>query len=101
MNDVWTMVNNMIWNLTHRLGVVDILDILIMAAIIYEALILVRRTRSSALLKGLVLLLMIVAISNLLGLTSLNWFLTSILNNGAMVLLILFQPEIRKALEKL
>ena len=32
MNDVWTMVNNMIWNLTHRLGVVDILDLLIMAA---------------------------------------------------------------------
>ena len=101
MNDVWTTVNNMIWNLTHRLGAVDILDILIMAAIIYEALILIRRTRSSALLKGLVLLLAIVAISNLLGLTSLNWFLTSILNNGAMVLLILFQPEIRKALEKL
>ncbi len=101
MNDVWTTVNNMIWNLTHRLGIVDILDILIMAAIIYEVLILVRRTRSSALLKGLVLLLVIVAVSSLLGLTSLNWFLTSILNNGAVVLLILFQPEIRKALEKM
>ena len=46
MNDVWTTVNNMIWNLTHRLGAVDILDILIMAAIIYEALILIRRTRT-------------------------------------------------------
>ena len=101
MNDVWTTVNNMIWNLTHRLGIVDVLDIIIMAAILYELLILVLRTRSSALLKGLVLLLVIVAVSSLLGLTSLNWFLTSILNNGAMVLLILFQPEIRKALERM
>ncbi|MBQ8074226.1 MAG: diadenylate cyclase CdaA [Clostridia bacterium] len=91
----------MIWNLTHRLGIVDVLDIIIMAAILYELLILVRRTRSSALLKGLMLLLVIVAVSSLLGLTSLNWFLTSILNNGAMVLLILFQPEIRKALERM
>ena len=99
--DVWTTIRNMGWNLTHRLGIVDVLDILIMTLILYEVLILVRRTRSSALLKGLVLMLVIVAFSSLLGLTSLNWFLTSILNNGAVVLMILFQPEIRKALEKM
>ena len=101
MNDVWTMVNNMIWNLTHRLGIVDILDIIIMAAILYELLILLRRTRSSALLKGVFLLLVIVMLSSLLGLTSLNWLLTTILNNGAVVLIVLFQPEIRKGLEKM
>lgn len=101
MNDAWTMINNMIWNLTHRLGIVDILDILIMAIIIYELLILVRRTRSSALLKGVFMLLVIVMLSSLLGLTSLNWLLINILNNGAVVLLILFQPEIRKGLEKM
>ncbi len=101
MNDVWTTINNMIWNLTHRLGIVDVLDIIIMAAILYEVLILLRRTRSSALLKGLFMLLVIVMLSSLLGLTSLNWLLTTILNNGAVVLLILFQPEIRKGLEKM
>ena len=101
MNDVLTTLNNMVWNLTHRLGIVDILDILIVAAIIYELLILVRRTRSSALLKGLFLMLLIVIASSLLGLTSLNWLMTSVLNNGAVVLLILFQPEIRKALERM
>ena len=88
MNDVMTTTNNMVWNLTHRLGLVDVLDIVIMAVILYELLILLRRTRSSALLKGAFLLLLIVALSNLLGLTSLNWLLTSIL-------------EIRKGLEKM
>ena len=33
MNDFGTMLNNMGWNLTHRLGIVDIIDIIIMAAI--------------------------------------------------------------------
>lgn len=101
MNDGWPTINNMIWNLTHRLGIVDILDIIIMAVIFYEVLILLRRTRSSALLKGLFLMVMIVMLSSLLGLTSLNWLMTTILNNGAVVLLILFQPEIRKGLEKM
>jgi len=100
-NDFWTTFNNMVWNLTHRLGIVDILDIVIMAIILYELLILLRRTRSSALLKGVFLLLVIVAFSSLLGLTSLNWFLSSLLRNGAVVLIVLFQPEIRKGLEKM
>ena len=100
MNDFWMTARNMSWNLTHRLGFADVVDILIVAAILYEVMILMRRTRSSALLKGVVILLVVVAASSLLGLTSLNWLLTTILRNGVIVLLILFQPEIRKALEK-
>ena len=39
--------------------------------------------------------------SNLLGLTALNWLLMAVLKNGALVLVILFQPELRKALEQM
>lgn len=101
MGDFWTSVRNMGWNLTHRLGVIDIIDILIVAIIIYELLLLTRHTRGSALLKGLFLLLVIVLLSNLLGLKSLNWLLVAVLQNGAIVLVILFQPELRKALERM
>ena len=101
MNDIWSTIRNMGWNLTHRLGIIEILDILIVAVIIYELLLLTRHTRGSALLKGLFLLLVIVAISNILGLTSLNWLLTSVLQYGALVLVILFQPELRKMLERM
>ena len=89
------------WNLTHRLGIVDLIDILIVAAIIYELLLLTRHTRGSALLKGLFLLLVMMLLSSFLGLTSLNWLLMAILQNGALVLVILFQPELRKALERM
>ena len=91
----------MIWNLTHRIRITDMIDILIVAVIIYELLLLTRHTRGSALLKGLFLLLAIVLMSNLFGLVSLNWLLTAILQNGAVVLVILFQPELRKALERM
>ena len=55
MNDFWMTARNMSWNLTHRLGFTDVLDILIVVAILYEVMILMRRTRSSALLKATVL----------------------------------------------
>ena len=99
--DLWSTVRNMIWNLTHRLGIIDIIDILIVAVIIYELLLLTRHTRGSALLKGLFLLLVIMLLSNLVGLKSLNWLMLAILQNGALVLVILFQPEFRKALERM
>ncbi len=99
MGNIWATIRDMLWNLTHRVGFIDIVDILIVAVIIYELLLLTRHTRGSALLKGLFLLFLIVVLSNVLGLTSLNWLLLSVLQNGALVLVILFQPELRKMLE--
>ena len=101
MNNIMETIQNMIWNLTHRIRITDLIDILIVAVIIYELLLLTRHTRGSALLKGLFLLLIIALLSSLLGLVSLNWLLTAILQNGAIVIVILFQPEFRKALERM
>ena len=101
MNDFGITFQNMIWNLTHRLGAIDIIDILVVAVIIYEMLLLTRHTRGGALLKGLFLLLVITLLSNILGFVSLGWLMMAILQNGAIVLVILFQPELRKALEKM
>lgn len=95
------MIQNIVWNVFHRPGLSDVLDILIVAVIIYQLLMLTRQTRGSAVLKGLVLLLLIVGVSDVLGLTALNWLLMSVISNGALVLVILFQPEIRKALEQM
>ena len=95
------MIQNLVWNVLNRPGLSDIIDILVVTVIIYELLMLTRQTRGSAVLKGLLLLLLIVGASNLLGLTALNWLLMAVLKNGALVLVILFQPELRKALEQM
>ena len=55
MTDIMATFRNMIWNLTHRIRIIDVLDILIVAVIVYELLLLTRHTRGSALLKGLFL----------------------------------------------
>lgn len=89
------------WNLTHRLGLTDIADILIVAVIIYSLIMLTRRTRGSAVLKGLILLSITTVMSVLLGMTALSWLMTILINNGALVLIIIFQPELRRALESL
>lgn len=90
-----------VWNVLHRPGLADIADILVVAVIVYKLLMLTRDTRGSAVLKGMVLLLLMVGVSNLVGLTALNWLLMAVVNNGPIVLVILFQPEIRKALEQI
>ena len=101
MQTLWAEIRNLLWNVFNRPTMTDILDILIVAFLIYELLMLTRETRASAVLKGLVMLVLASWVSDLLGLTALNWVLLNVVNNGAVVLVILFQPELRKALEQI
>jgi len=101
LESYWQTIQLAWWNLTHRIGWTDIADILIVAVIIYELILLMRQTRGSAVLKGLLLLLVLAVLSTLLGMTALNWVLQLLIRNGALVLIVLFQPELRKALESL
>lgn len=101
MQTLWTQIRTVLWNVFNRPTITDILDIFIVAFILYELLMLTRDTRASAVLKGLAMLILASWVSDLLGLTALNWVLLNIVNNGALVIVILFQPELRKALEQI
>ena len=101
MQTLWAELRNLLWNVFNRPTIADFLDIFIVAFLLYELLMLTRQTRASAVLKGLVMLVLASWVSELLGLTALNWILLNVVNNGALVLVILFQPEIRKALEQI
>ncbi len=94
-------VQNAVWNMFNRPKFVDFLDILMVAIIVYQIILLLKETRASALIKGIIILLIAWVTSDVLGLTSLNWLLLTVINNGALVLIILFQPELRKILEQL
>jgi len=101
MQTLWTQIRDVLWNVFNRPTLLDALDILIVAVLLYGLLMLARQTRASEVLKGLVILIVASWVSDLLGLTAINWILLNIVNNGAVVIVILFQPEIRKALEQL
>ena len=101
MPSIFAQFEQLIWNVFHRPTVMDILDILIIAVLLYQLLNLVRRTRAVQVLKGVAVIIAISYFSEILGLKTLSWLFRSIINNGAVVILVLFQPEIRKALEQL
>ena len=94
-------VRNLVWTVLHRPNIGDIVDILVVAFLLYKLLMLTRQTRAFAVLKGLGVLILSAWISDFLGLTALNWIIRQVVNNGALVLVVLFQPELRKALEQM
>jgi len=101
LTEFWGQVQTFFWNIIHRPTWVDYIDIAIIAFLIYQLVVLTRQTRAIQVLKGLAVIIVASYLSELMGLTALNWVLRSILNNGVIVLIILFQPELRKALEQL
>ena len=89
-----------VWNLILSLRFWDVLDILVIAYLVYRLLLLVRRTNTSRLLKGVLLILLALWLSS--GrLRALNYLLSHIVDIGILALLILFQPEIRRVLEQM
>ncbi len=78
-----------------------VLDILIVTFLIVKLLKVTKKTRVWQLLKGIVVLLIITGISSICNLTILNYLLTSIMTYGALVLIVIFQPELRRGLEQL
>ena len=77
------------------------LDLVIVLFILIKAVTMLKRTRAWQLFKGLIVIILITLISGALNLTILNFILTSVMSYGAIMLLIVFQPELRRGLEQL
>ncbi len=77
----------------------DIIDILVVTYLVYVSLKFIRDTRTGRLLKGLVLIFLVTQASAFLELSAVNYILTNVLQLGLVALLIVFQPELRRALE--
>lgn len=78
----------------------DIIDIIIVALVIYNGIKLIKETRASTLIKGILLLVAFMYISSVLQLNAVNYLLENTLQIGLIAVLIVFQPELRRALEK-
>ncbi|HOD42339.1 MAG TPA: diadenylate cyclase CdaA [Candidatus Wallbacteria bacterium] len=87
--------------LLSDIRIFDIIDILIVSFIIYEFILLIKGTRAMQILLGLVFVLLPLIISPWIQLNTIIWMLERILPIGFIAILILFQPEFRKTLEKL
>ena len=83
-----------------HIGWMDIIDIIIVSFVIYKAISLVKETRAQTLLKGIIILLVTMQISGLLQLNTINYILRNVMQVGLLALIILFQPELRRILDK-
>ena len=82
------------------IGIFDVIDILIMAFIIYKLIMLVRRTSSGAVAKGVLVFLVALWVSSF-GLNTVNFLLGKLVEWGGVALVVIFQPEIRRFLEQM
>ncbi|MGN9018831.1 diadenylate cyclase CdaA [Lachnospiraceae bacterium HCP1S3_C3] len=79
----------------------DALEIVIISFLIYEVMVWIKDTRSWQLFKGIVMLLVFVMFASIFNLTTILWLAEKTLNVGIIAVIIVFQPELRRALEQI
>lgn len=84
-----------------NLGWRDIVDIIIVGYVFYRLILIIRGTRAEQLIKGLVVLLVAMIVSDQAGLGTLHWLLRQVMTVGLIAIPIVFQPELRRALDHL
>lgn len=82
-----------------NISIRDILDISIVAYILYKAFMLIRETRAEQLLKGILILLIFTQASKFFHFYTMYWILDKIMSYGVLIIFIVFQDELRKGLE--
>ena len=94
-------MENFLNNILSSIGLNDVLDILIVAFLVYKVLGFIRETRAEQLAKGIVVLVGATLLSNFFDLYTLHWLLSGVMTVGLVALVVIFQPELRRALEHL
>lgn len=90
---------DVILNIISGVGITDVIDVAIVAFVVYKILCFIRETRAEQLVKGLLVLVVATFLSDVANLYTLNWLLEGTLTLGVIALIIVFQPELRRALE--
>ena len=92
---------SMIVNALRNISISACIDIVVVAFIFYKGYFLIKETRAEQLLKGIALIIVLIPISYLFNLSMLYYILNKTLAIGVLSVVIIFQPEIRRALEHL
>ena len=100
MNVTFAQVSGWVVRYLLTIQISDILDIAIMAFVLYKIFTLVQSTKAASLVKGLLIFLAALVLSSALHLNGINYIMTRMVNLGLLALIILFQPEIRRVLEQ-
>lgn len=89
----------LIFEIFSSIRLLDILDIIVVSFVFYKLLVLIKGTRAEQLIKGLIILMVVSKLSDLAKLYTMHFILDNTMKLGFFALLIVFQPELRRALE--
>ena len=95
------IVENVFKNIVSSVGITDVLDIAIITFLVYKLLGFIRETRAEQLAKGLLLLVVATVLSKWMHLYTLHWLLSGLISAGLVAIVVISQPELRRALEYL
>jgi diadenylate cyclase len=96
-SEFWKHVCNVFITIQFK----DLIDILVVAYLIYSVLRFIKQTRAGHLLRGLVILLALILLARWLDLSTLGYLMNNVLQLSFITIIIVFQPELRSLLEKL
>lgn len=88
-----------LYNMFSNVRIRDVIDVLIVAYVLYKLLNLIKETRAEQLTKGIVVLLVLTKLSEWARLYTINYILDNAMTVGVLAILIVFQPELRRGLE--
>lgn len=100
IGDIWITLHEMVTGAISTFRIQDAFDIAIMAFIIYHLINLMKETRAGQLIKGVFSILLLYFFAYVMELYTLRTVMEMVIRYGALVLLVLFQPELRKVLEQ-
>ncbi|MBO6113145.1 MAG: diadenylate cyclase CdaA [Lachnospiraceae bacterium] len=82
-----------------KMGITDYIEILIITFVVYKLMAWIKDTRAWSLLKGIVVIVLFIMAAYVLQMTTILWLVRNMLNVAIMALVVIFQPELRKALD--
>jgi len=99
VNAIYGMWNQIVYAVSN-IRVFDIIDILLIAYIFYKAIGFLRESRAGQLVKGLLILFVMYLLSDWWELASLQWILSKVMDSAIIAAAVIFQPELRRILER-
>lgn len=99
-NAIYSFWNQIVYAVSNMRIPNDIIDILVIAFIIFKAIEFLRESRAGQLIKGIVILIVVYVLSDWLHLATLQWTLDRVMDSAIIAAAVIFQPELRRILER-
>jgi diadenylate cyclase len=100
IREIISSIYGVLITLRQTISVWDLVDMLIITYLIYRVLTLMRKTNAGSVIKGIIFILVIAGLANIFNLQVVTYLLDQMMQMGIVVLVVLFQPELRKLFEQ-